>query len=145
MQVKHIAHVQSFFWVYHTIQSGTVACVEVRVHFDTPTQCPPISPRVIVTMIFNVSELVHMTCVFTYVQSDYAVVNMCINTLYPYIVTMILNVSELVHMTCVFTYVQSDYSVVNMCINTLYPYICALDMCYSLNVMGCSHACVYTM
>jgi hypothetical protein len=96
-----------FFGVSHTIQSGTAACVEVHAHFDTPTQCPPILPRVIVTMIFNVSELVHMTCVFTYVQSD--------------------------------------YSVVNMCINTLYRYICALDMCYSLNVMGCSHVCVYTM
>ena len=72
VQVKHIAHVQSFFWVSHTNQSGTAACVEVHAHFDTPTQCPPITARVIVTMIFNASELVPLTCVFTYIQSDYA-------------------------------------------------------------------------
>ena len=116
VQVKHIALVQSFLFVWLPTQSkaglrpGTASmrvCVEVHAHFDAWTQCLPIMPRVIVTMIFCTSELVHLTCVFMYIQSDY-------------------------------------YTSMNLCINTLYRYMCALDMCYSLNVMNVL-MCVYVL
>ena len=84
MQVKHIAHVQWFLLFGFPTQSkaglrpGTastrVCCIEVHTHFDTPTKGPPITLRVIlVTMIFNTSVSVHLTCVFMYIQSDYPI------------------------------------------------------------------------
>ncbi len=77
-QFKRIEHGLSFsiFGFSRTIQGGTslwycidaCACVEVHVHFQTPTQHPPITLRVIVIMILICT---FDMCVYVY-KIDYS-------------------------------------------------------------------------
>jgi hypothetical protein len=76
VQLKHIAHGRSFFifGFSRTIQGGTSlwnciyarACVEVHVHFKTPTQRPLITCRVKVILILILMNM--YMCVYVYMM-----------------------------------------------------------------------------